>query len=201
VREFLNAANLLTSGSLAAGVAALMLAGDGLLPWALAAVGVAAVLDSVDGCVARRTSVCGPFGGHLDSLADLTAFGVAPAVILHHGALRGEPVLGGGVCVAFVVAGAWRLARFGLVEDRRRFAGLPIPPAGLIAAAAGIGSLAPGAAAVLVLVLALLMVSSFGVPTLPELARYLSASRTRWTEASTDSSAARSRTSGSAGGS
>ncbi len=177
MRQYVNAANLITSGSLSAGVLALMLAGDGRLDWALAAVGLAAVLDSVDGYVARRTSVSGPFGCQLDSLADLAAFGLAPALVLYHGALHTVPVLGAVACVAFVVAGAWRLARFPLVEDREHFVGLPIPPAGLIAAACGVLSLPDGAATAVCLALALLMVRSFPVPTLAELGRLLARPR------------------------
>lgn len=177
MRQFVNAANLITTGSLAAGVLAVMLAGNGRLGWALAAVGVAAVLDSVDGYVARRTSVCGPFGSHLDSLADLAAFGMAPALILYHGVLQTLPVLGAGACVGFVVAGAWRLARFPLIEDRRHFIGLPIPPAGLIAAAGAL-VLPAGVAVVVCLALTGLMISSFTVPTLAELGRLLVHPRT-----------------------
>jgi CDP-diacylglycerol--serine O-phosphatidyltransferase len=176
MREFVNPANAITSGSLAAGFAALMLAGDGRLDWALAAVGVAALLDSVDGYVARRTSVCGPFGCHLDSLADLVAFGVAPALMLHHGVLGSVP--GAGLCLAFVMAGAWRLARFPLIEDREHFIGLPIPPAGLVAAAVAFLAPPAAAAAVVCLLLALLMVSAFTVPTLAELGRLVRRRRT-----------------------
>lgn len=168
MRGFVNAANVITSGSLAAGVVALMLAGDGRLGWALAAVGVAAVLDSVDGYVARRAGACGPFGCHLDSLADLVAFGLAPALMLYHGPLVSAGVPGAGAGVAFVVAGAWRLARFPLIEDRQHFIGLPIPPAGLIAAAAAVIAMPSALAVVLCLLLSALMVGSFTVPTLAE---------------------------------
>lgn len=167
MREFVNPANAVTSGSLAAGVVALMLAGHGHLSWALAAVGLAALLDSVDGWVARRTGACGPFGCHLDSLADLVAFGAAPALMLE----RGVPGLGAGVGIVFVLAGAWRLARFQLGEDREHFVGLPIPPAGLIAAAITVIAPPAGLAVVLCLLLALLMVGEFTVPTLAELER------------------------------
>jgi CDP-diacylglycerol---serine O-phosphatidyltransferase len=176
VREFVNAANVITTGCLSAGFAALMLAADGKLGPAAAAVGVAAVLDSIDGIVARRLSVCGPFGCQLDSLADLVAFGAAPALMLHHGALQGVPVLGPGACMAFVLAGAWRLARFPLVADGDRFVGLPIPPAGLIAAAAALA--APVLLGVAVtFALALLMVSATPFPTLAGLVRRARAAR------------------------
>lgn len=171
MKQHVNAANLLTSASLAAGFAALMLAGDGELWWALAAVGVAAVLDSVDGLVARRMSVTGPFGCNLDSLTDLVAFGVAPALILHHGVLGDLRFFGPAACTLFVVAGAWRLARFPLIEDRQHFIGLPSPPAGVVAAALGVVALPAGLTAGVCVLLAVLMVSGFTVPTLAEIAR------------------------------
>ncbi|MEJ7786409.1 MAG: CDP-alcohol phosphatidyltransferase family protein [Solirubrobacteraceae bacterium] len=178
MREFVNAANLVTSGSLVAGVAALMLTGDGRLGWALVAIVIAAVLDSVDGFFARRAGVCGPFGCHLDSLSDLVAFGLAPALMLDSGVLGSVPVLGSGVCMAFVVAGAWRLARFPLIEDREHFIGLSIPPAGLIAAVTAVIAPPVALAVVLCLLLSLLMVSSFTVPTLAEAGRLVRRRRT-----------------------
>lgn len=179
MREFVKAANVITSGGLAAGVVAVMLTGDGRLGWAMVAVGVAAVLDSVDGCVARRGGVCGPFGGHLDTLADLVAFGVAPALMLEHSVLGSVPVLGAGACIGFVVAGAWRLARFPLIEDREHFIGLPIPPAGLIVAAAALIVLPAALAVVLCLALTVLMLCAFTVPSLAELGRLVRPRRTR----------------------
>lgn len=171
MRKFVNAANLITSASLAAGVAALMLAADGRLGWALAAVGVAGLLDSIDGWVARRTGACGAFGCHLDALADLVAFGLAPALMLYEGALSSVPLLGAGACIAFVVAGAWRLARFPLIEDREHFIGLPIPPAGLVATGVSVIAVPAAAGVVLCLLLSVLMVSELTIPTLAELGR------------------------------
>ena len=166
MREFVNSANLITSGSLAAGFAAVMLAADGRLREAAGLVVAAAVLDAVDGPLARRTSMPERFGCNLDSLADVVAFGVAPALMLERGVLHAVPVVGAGACFAFVLAGAWRLARFPLVEDRHRFVGMPIPPAGVIAAAAAALSLPHALTLALTLALALLMVSTIPFPTL-----------------------------------
>jgi CDP-diacylglycerol--serine O-phosphatidyltransferase len=170
MRPFLNIANTVTSASLAAGVVALMLVADQRLGPAFAAVAAAAVLDSVDGYLARRSRSCGPFGCQLDSLADLVAFGVAPALLLRAGPLGEVPILGPAACVAFVLAGAWRLARFAVLEDSHRFTGLPIPPAGLVASAAAVLALPPGLAVGVTLTLVLLMVSEIPVPTLVALA-------------------------------
>jgi len=170
VRPFVNLANIVTSLSLTAGVVAIMLAADGRLAGALGAVGVAAVLDSVDGYLARRSRTCGAFGCQLDSLADLVAFGVAPALLLQQGPLDAMPVVGPAACVAFVVAGAWRLSRFAVLEDRYRFTGLPIPPAGLIVAATAVLALPGGVALAVALILVVLMVTAMPVPTLVALA-------------------------------
>ncbi len=170
MRQFVNLANVATSASLVAGVVALMLVAEDRLGEAFAAVAVAAVLDSVDGYLARRSGSCGPFGCQLDSLADIVAFGVAPALLLYQGPMGSVPVLGPATCVAFVLAGSWRLARFAVLQDSHRFTGLPIPPAGLIASAAAVFALPPELAVGVTLTLVLLMVSAVPFPTLVTLA-------------------------------
>jgi CDP-diacylglycerol--serine O-phosphatidyltransferase len=146
-----------------------VLAADHRLAGAVLAVAVAATLDALDGLVARRLSCEGGFGRNLDSLADLVAFAVAPALMLLRGPAEAVAILGPGVCLVFVLASAWRLARFPLVGDRHHFVGLPVPPAGLLVAATAL--LAPPAwlALALTLVLALLMVSAIPFPTLARL--------------------------------
>ncbi len=161
--ERFNAANAITSASLACGFGAVLLAAEGRLGWAGLAVAVAAVLDLIDGPTARRLGVCGRFGSELDSLADLVAFGVAPAFILYEGPLRDTPALGAPAGVAFVVAGAWRLARFSSVQRLEHFVGLPIPTAGLVLGVPA--PLLPEALALIVAAgTALLMVSTLPFP-------------------------------------
>jgi CDP-diacylglycerol--serine O-phosphatidyltransferase len=171
VRAFVSLANAITSCSLGAGFLAILLGTDGALAEATVAVAIAGVLDAIDGCVARRARASEIFGCQLDSLADLVAFGVAPAVILQESVPLSARVPCTGACMIFVVAGAWRLARFAVVHDCGHFVGLPIPPAGLIAAAAAALAVPAEAALGLCLVLALLMVSSIPFPTLPTVAR------------------------------
>ena len=171
MRAFVNAANVITSGTLTAGFVGVILAADGRLHGAAAAVAAAAVLDAIDGPVARRTSVSERFGRNLDSLADVVSFGVAPALMLDRGVLQAVSVVGTGACLTFLLAGAWRLARFPLVEDRDRFVGMPIPPAGVIAAAMAVLALPAALALAVTLVLALLMVSAIPFPTLAALRR------------------------------
>jgi CDP-diacylglycerol--serine O-phosphatidyltransferase len=171
MRQHLTLPNLITSASLAAGFVALLLAADGHLVAAAFVVAGAVVLNASDGVVARRLSLCGRFGSELDSLADLVAFGVAPALMLHRGALDTLPLVGAIACVAFVLAGAWRLARFPLVANVHHFVGLPIPAAGLLLAVVAAVAPPAGVALVVALVLAALMFSAIPFPTLVTLRR------------------------------
>jgi CDP-diacylglycerol--serine O-phosphatidyltransferase len=93
---------------------------------------LAAVLDGLDGRVARLTGASSAFGEQLDSLADVVSFGVAPAFLVYKWALVDFNRLGLFVSFLFVVCGACRLARFNVqvhVVDKRYFVGLPIPSA------------------------------------------------------------------------
>lgn len=168
----LGPANLLTCGTLASGFLALILAEQGEFAWAAGCVGAAAVFDSVDGLVARLTKSDGAFGSQLDSLADLVSFGVAPALVVYLSTLQSLPVAGVAACLAFVLCGGWRLARFQVAEESRsRFVGLSIPPAGLITVGLAVVDPPRGLTLALVGVLSLLMVSRLPFPTLAELRR------------------------------
>ncbi len=169
MKEDVSPANLMTSGNLVAGFLALILAAQGDFDWAAGCVGVAAVLDYLDGLVARRSRAESEFGAQLDSLADLVSFGVAPAITVYLSVLEALPVAGIGACLGFVLCGAWRLARFSLADDSPRFfVGLPIPFAGLILV--GLATLDPPAGVVLAVTLAVtfLMVTTLPFPTLSE---------------------------------
>jgi CDP-diacylglycerol--serine O-phosphatidyltransferase len=136
--------NLFTSGGLFAGFYAIIAATQGQFDNACVAVFIAAILDGVDGRVARLTNTQSEFGMQYDSLADLISFGLAPALVMYHWALsttRLDGVVPGklGWIAAFLYAAcaALRLARFnsqvGQV-DKRWFIGLASPAAaGLVA--------------------------------------------------------------------
>jgi CDP-diacylglycerol---serine O-phosphatidyltransferase len=172
MNAYVSPANLITSGNLLAGFLALILAGQGEFVWAAGCVGVAAVLDWVDGFVARRSRAESEFGAQLDSLADLVSFGVAPAITIYLSVLEAVPVAGIGACLGFVLCGAWRLARFSLACDSGGFfVGLPIPVAGVIVAALATWGPPAGLALAVTLLLTLLMVSALPFPTLPQLAQ------------------------------
>lgn len=92
----------------------------------------AAVLDLLDGRIARLTNSTSEFGSEYDSLADLVSFGVAPAVLAYSWGLSDFSRLGWLASFIFVVCGSMRLARFNIqthIVDKRFFVGLPIPAA------------------------------------------------------------------------
>jgi CDP-diacylglycerol--serine O-phosphatidyltransferase len=163
VRQHVVPANVVTSISLSAGVVALLLDAE-QVGLASALVVLASVLDGVDGALARRRGGDHVFGAQLDSLADLLCFCVVPAVVLARSVGAGSPSLATAVAVAFVLGGAWRLARFPLVKEQACFVGLPTPAAGASAMLLALWA-PPYVALVGALVLAGLMVSSLRVPT------------------------------------
>jgi CDP-diacylglycerol--serine O-phosphatidyltransferase len=103
-----------------------------------ALIGLAILLDTLDGRVARFANASSEFGKEFDSLADQVSFGVAPMVLAYNWALRLWPRLGWLMGFLFVICGAMRLARFNIQQsttDKRFFVGLPIPAAAGVVAA------------------------------------------------------------------
>ncbi len=136
--------NLFTTGGLFAGFFAIIAASQGRFGAACMAIFVAAILDGVDGRVARLTNTQSEFGVQYDSLADLISFGMAPALVMYHWALielrlDGATLGRVGWLAAFLYAAcaALRLARFNsqvATVDKRWFVGLASPAAaGLVA--------------------------------------------------------------------
>lgn len=124
--------NLFTLGALFAGFYAIVMAMNGKFD--LAAIGIfsAAVLDSLDGRVARMTNTQSAFGEQMDSLSDMVSFGAAPALIIYEWALKGLGKLGWIAAFVYCAGAALRLARFNTnigVVDKRFFQGLPSPAA------------------------------------------------------------------------
>lgn len=100
------------------------------MEWALAALVAAFICDFFDGYLARMTNLSSAFGERLDSLADLTSFGVAPIAF----ALFARREWDFGLlfaCGLYLVCGAVRLARYDPLAQSKLFKGLPIPVAGL----------------------------------------------------------------------
>jgi CDP-diacylglycerol--serine O-phosphatidyltransferase len=155
--------SLFTAGNIGAGYYAITQSIQGtaadhsFFDHAALAIGVAALLDGVDGYIARLTHTTSDFGRELDSLADVITFGVAPSLLAYIWGFRMLPlsayptlrdnVLHGGVfvCFLFLICGATRLARFNIAVNpqprnpgkpgAKFFVGMPIPAgAGVVAA-------------------------------------------------------------------
>lgn len=104
--------NAITIAALCAGLTAVRLAIGGDYERAILAIVVAGVLDGIDGRIARLLKGSSRFGAELDSLSDVTAFGVAPALIIYFWTLHQLPGVGWIVALAHAVCAALRLARF-----------------------------------------------------------------------------------------
>ena len=130
--------NLFTTAALFSGCYAVLAAKQGRFEAAAIAIFVAMVLDGFDGRVARMTHTQSDFGAEYDSLSDMVAFGVAPALVAYEWALGGLGKIGWLAAFVFTAAAALRLARFNSqigVADKRYFKGLPSPSAAAIIAA------------------------------------------------------------------
>ena len=109
--------NLITLFALGLGLTAIRLAMEGSIEWAVSAVAAAAVLDGLDGRIARALKGTSRFGAELDSLADFVDFGVAPALMLYVANLHAAKNFGWVAALVFAMACALRLARFNVMID------------------------------------------------------------------------------------
>ncbi len=131
--------NLFTTGALFAGYYSIIASINGKFELAAITVFIAALLDGLDGRVARLTNTQSAFGEQYDSLSDLISFGLAPSLLMYnwslHSLVNVHPIMGKiGWLVAFIyaVSGALRLARFNVqigTIDKAYFQGLPSPAA------------------------------------------------------------------------
>jgi CDP-diacylglycerol---serine O-phosphatidyltransferase len=132
--------NVITLLALCAGLTAIRLAAEDKLEWAVAAIVFAAVLDGVDGRVARLLKGTSRFGAELDSLADFVNFGVAPALMLYFWGLHELKSLGWIAALAFAICAGLRLARFNVMLDdpgrpawaANYFVGVPAPAGAIL---------------------------------------------------------------------
>ncbi len=128
--------NLLTLGALFAGFYAIIAGMNGDFNEAGWAILIAAVLDGLDGRVARLTNTQSAFGAQFDSLSDMVSFGVAPALIMFSWALSSLGQAGWAASFIYMSCAALRLARFNVqldTVDKRFFVGLQSPvAAGLV---------------------------------------------------------------------
>jgi CDP-diacylglycerol--serine O-phosphatidyltransferase len=173
-----------TLGNLFFGLWAIISAYNRNFTWAAWFVVFAAVLDTLDGRVARLSNTGSRFGAELDSLVDVISFGVAPAMIMYFLEFAWAGKFAWLLCYLYVVAVAVRLARFNLLHDQAPtpgwFTGMPSPAAGMTLATyypfsqtawykASVEylNLQKEGLAVLIVVLSLLMVSTVRYPKLP----------------------------------
>lgn len=129
--------SLFTLANLFCGYACVVYSMRGEFETAAPFVGIAVILDMLDGRIARMTGTASAFGLQLDSLADVISFGMAPAIMTFAWGLEPLGRLGWAAGFVFVTGGATRLARFNIQAgtDKRYFVGMPIPAAAGIPAA------------------------------------------------------------------
>ncbi|MDT0215207.1 CDP-diacylglycerol--serine O-phosphatidyltransferase [Rothia sp. ARF10] len=127
------APTLFTIINMMSGLSSVLLAFRGEFTLAAILIAVSIIMDIADGGVARLVGATSPFGLQMDSLADLIAFGFAPAVLVHTWALPDYPVLSWLAAFFWLACAAFRLARFNVTvdptADKRYFVGLPSPAA------------------------------------------------------------------------
>ncbi len=132
--------NMITLGAICSGLTSIRLAWEDRYELAIVAIVFAAILDALDGRVARFLKSSSSFGEQLDSLADFVNFGVAPALVLYLWTLNEMRSLGWVVALIFAICGCLRLARFNVtLDDPDRpgwqvdfFTGVPAPAGALL---------------------------------------------------------------------
>ncbi len=132
--------NVVTLLALCAGLTAIRFAIESKFEFAVLAIVVAAVLDGIDGRIARALKGSSRFGAELDSLADFMDFGVAPGLVLYLWSLHQLKTPGWVAVLFFAIAAALRLARFNVMIDDpnkpawmgRFFTGMPAPAGAIV---------------------------------------------------------------------
>ena len=134
--------NMITIMALCAGLTSIRFTLQGRWEDAVAAIFVAAILDGLDGRIARLLKATSRFGAELDSLSDFVSFGVAPAVLIYQASLFQLQAIGWAIVLIYTICCALRLARFNINSqlgyqpnsyDPRFFTGLPSPAAAVLA--------------------------------------------------------------------
>ena len=125
--------NAITVTATCAGLTGIRFAIEGRWEYAAAGILIAAVLDTLDGRMARLLKASSDFGAELDSLSDFVSFGVAPAMIMYYWILNGLGGLGWAVALFYAICMGLRLARFNSSLDKlppyayNYFQGVPAP--------------------------------------------------------------------------
>ena len=131
--------NILTLGGVCLGISSIKFSIDGNFSLAVTLILLAAILDALDGRIARLIKGTSEFGKELDSLTDFVSFGIAPVLILYFWGLNVYGKLGWAIALIYSVCCVLRLARFNLtkIENHQEwknnfFEGIPSPAGGLL---------------------------------------------------------------------
>ncbi len=127
--------NLITTAALLSGFYYIIASMNGEFTQAIYAIFIAALFDGLDGRVARAIGAQSAFGEQFDSLSDLLAFGVAPAILMYSWSLHDLGRIGLACCFIYTACAAFRLARFNVqigVVDKRYFIGVASPLAAVM---------------------------------------------------------------------
>ncbi|MBN1673851.1 MAG: CDP-diacylglycerol--serine O-phosphatidyltransferase [Kiritimatiellae bacterium] len=123
------APNCLTVLALLSGVTAILMTLDGRFGLAAQLIMLAMILDGLDGNLARLFHVSSEFGGEMDTFVDITAFGLAPAILLYETVLPEHRIWRAAIALAVVLSGVFRLSRFkvqNVDHGQKGYTGLPI---------------------------------------------------------------------------
>jgi len=131
--------NILTLGGVCLGISSIKFSIDGNFNLAVTLILFAAILDALDGRIARLIKGTSEFGKELDSLTDFVSFGIAPAFVLYFWELSNYGKLGWAITLIYSVCCVLRLARFNLTKvdenqewKKNFFEGIPSPAGGLL---------------------------------------------------------------------
>ncbi len=131
--------NIITLGGVCLGISSIKFSIDGNFSLAVTLILLAAILDALDGRIARLIKGTSEFGKELDSLTDFVSFGIAPVLILYFWELNTYGKLGWAIALIYSVCCVLRLARFNLTKTNNQpewknnfFEGVPSPAGGLL---------------------------------------------------------------------
>ena len=131
--------NILTLGGVCLGISSIKFSIDGNFNLAVTLILLAAILDALDGRVARLIKGTSEFGKELDSLTDFVSFGIAPVLILYFWELNNYGKLGWAIALIYSVCCVLRLARFNITKNENDqewknnfFEGIPSPAGGIL---------------------------------------------------------------------
>ncbi|MGB3689174.1 MAG: CDP-diacylglycerol--serine O-phosphatidyltransferase [Jannaschia helgolandensis] len=130
--------NIVTLLGLSVGLTSIRFTFDNRFDIAAGLLILAALIDGLDGLLARRLNAASPFGAELDSLSDFVCFGVAPALLVYHFGLENLAGMGWLAALFFAICCCLRLARFNVAakdetsDDKQSFTGVPAPAGAML---------------------------------------------------------------------